>query len=188
MYFSILTIVIIGFFVSYYLWQSKRNSDNDLNIINIILAVSYIEQNFQTHNTNKKFGEQKHKYSFLLQYFLDMHNLKVNELNKKWLSVYNFFHTRTSILGSGMHIKYTKYGRIHPDVIIHIAEMYKTNANVIGEGLWKETIECFSLIGKEYLNKGDFHYPKDFEELLEAIDTYDKYYIGDISMEKRQTS
>ena len=126
MYISVFTILVIGFFLFYYLWQTKKGSDNDLNIVNLILAVSYIE-------THKDLEEKKHRYAFLIQYVEDMQNLNVSELNNKWIDTYNFFSTRTNPTGTGgQPIRYTKYGRISPDTIMFIADMYKENSSRIG--------------------------------------------------------
>jgi len=182
MYFSIFTLLIIVSFAFYYLWQSKRNSDNDLNIVNLLEAVAYIEKKLQIH---KGLEDKKHQYAFLIQYVQDMQNLKVSDLNNKWVGIYNFFSTRTRYNGNIQPIGYTKHGRISPNTVIFIADMYKTNSAVIGAGVWEDYFN--DMVGKSKFKTEDY-YPKNIEDIIETIEIYDKNYTGHVMMEKRQTS
>jgi len=184
MYISLFTLLVVGGFIVYYLWKLNKNSNHDLDIINLILAVSYVEKNTETH---KKLKDHPHRYAFLLQYLLDIHNLKISELNDKWLAIYNFFQTRTRHSGSGIAIKYLKYGRLHPDVVMHIADMYKNNAYFIGNGLWEESHDSLNRLGKDHMDKGGYYYPESLEDLIETIAVYDKEYVGHVMMDKRSS-
>ncbi len=185
MYISLLSVLVISTFTIYYVWQSNKNSKRDLEIINVVLAISYIEKNIETH---KELKDHANRYAFLLQYLLDMHNLKVSELNEKWLAIYNFFLIRTKHAGSGIIIKYLEYGRLHPDVILHIADMYKNNAYVLGNGLWNESLDCLNNIGKNHMDKTEDYYPESFSDLVKTIEVYDKEYVGHLLMDKRKLS
>lgn len=182
MYLSVITLLIISSFIFYYFLQSKRNLDSDLNIINLLAAVAYIEKEIQVH---KSFEDKKHQYAFLIQYVHDMQNLKVSDLNNKWVGIYNFFSIRTKHSGVGQAIEYTKYGRISPNTIIFIADMYKINSSVIGAGVWEDYFN--DMVGKSEFKTKDY-YPKNIEDVIETIEIYDKNYKGHIMMEKRQTS
>lgn len=186
MYISLLSLSIIGGFIIYFVWQANKKSKTDWHLINLLCAVAYIVK-YIPPNTKfyKQIEGQEYRFAFLLQYLQDLQNLKVDELNRKWVEIYDFFYPRTSPYLNTAPIQYTKYGRVTPGTILQIAEMYKSNSNVIGNSTWEDSMHYSVEAGKEDLNKGDYYHPKNVEELIKVIETYDQKHTGHVLMEKR---
>jgi hypothetical protein len=185
MYIAPITLILIVSIVMFKIWRSEKESKADLHLINVIMAVEFIIKNIDQGNLKI---ENSYRYAFLLQYLIDMHNFNIKDLNQRWEYVYNFLNSMSNIEIKNSLKKYSVYGRLHPEIILKIADMYEQYSRTVGKEVWRESNESAISLLRDSFNSKGLKYINNVKDLFNAINIYDTIYTGHVLQAKRKTS